>query len=160
MTQLFKAITVGSAALLLNACAATHTAPEPAPTMAHQLSREVAMQAYTEGDYHLAEGLLQRLAEPPYLDPQAPCFLGAIHYRRHAYTAALTRFKECTRHYPERGEAWFNAAAAHLRLATELLLTGRSYQSKEAGQSMLSAHYESLLETLLHLQRAHTSEVN
>lgn len=143
--------------LLIQGCASFSTSTVAEPQPHHDSLRKVAMKAYVEGDYHLAEGLLQQLAEPPHLDPQAPCFLGALHYRQHAYSAALKRFKECRTNYPERSEAWFNAAASHLRLATELLLTGKSF--RQTPNQTSHDNYENLLEALLRLQRVEMNEV-
>lgn len=160
MTSFFKAIVAVSCTFAIGACATTNSSFDSSIPRHEKLSREVAMQAYNEGDYHLAEGLLQQLAEAPILDPQAPCYLGAIHYRQHNYKAALKRFTECSQHFPERSEAWFNAAAAHLRLATELLLTGRSYQGDSFRRQTSHSDYQSLLDALLSMQRVHTSEVD
>lgn len=159
MKKLSKLVAALCCSTVLWGCVATPQAPLLNVAAGQDSMREVAMRAYTDGDYHLAEGLLQQLAAAPYLDPQAPCFLGAIHYRQHAYEAALKRFEQCSLNYPERAEVWFNAAAAHLRLATELMLTGRSYQATEESNGRLAAQYESLLQSLLKLQRVHTSEV-
>ncbi|RUO51770.1 hypothetical protein [Pseudidiomarina homiensis] len=159
MKRFFELLAIALACLFMTACVATNTSPSPSIVAGQDSSREVAMRAYAEGDYHLAEGILQRLAAAPHLDPQAPCYLGAIHYRQHAYQAALKRFQECTTQYPERSEVWFNAAASHLRLATELLLTGRSYQINENSSTALTKQYEGLLKALLQLQRAHADEV-
>lgn len=159
MNKFFKASAISLCFITLWGCVSL---PKTGLKMPHQSldsTREVAMKAYVEGDYHLAEGLLQELAEAPHLDPQAPCFLGAIHYRQHAYKAALRRFDECRQSYPEHLEVWFNAAATHMRLATELLLTGRSYQADPVTEPSLGSHYEELLEALLKLQRVHMSEV-
>lgn len=159
MKKLSKLVAALCCSTVLWGCVATPQAPLLNVAAGQDSMREVAMRAYTDGDYHLAEGLLQQLAAAPYLDPQAPCFLGAIHYRQHAYEAALKRFEQCSLNYPERAEVWFNAAAAHLRLATELMLTGRSYQAPEESNGRLAAQYESLLQSLLKLQRVHTNEV-
>lgn len=159
MKKLSKLVPVLCCSAVLWGCVATPQAPLPNIAAGQDSVREVAMRAYTEGDYHLAEGLLQQLAAAPYLDPQAPCFLGAIHYRQHAYEAALKRFEECSLNYPDRAEVWFNAAASHLRLATELMLTGPSYQEPKGDSSRLATQYESLLQSLLKLQRVHTNEV-
>lgn len=159
MTKLSKLVAALCCSTVLWGCVATPQDPLPNVAAGQDSMREVAMRAYTDGDYHLAEGLLQQLAAAPYLDPQAPCFLGAIHYRQHAYEAALKRFEQCSLNYPERAEVWFNAAASHLRLATELMLTGRSYQTPESATNSLSTQYESLLQSLLNLQRVHTNEV-
>lgn len=130
------------------------------PAVNGEPQRQVAMQAYARGDYHTASGILQRLAQAPHLDPQAPCFLGAIHYRQHEYAAALQRFTECTKAYPERPEFWLNTAATHLRLATEVLLTGRSFQQSEQASNSVPEHYQELLQVLLQLQRVKLQEVN
>ncbi|MBG23335.1 MAG: hypothetical protein CMF22_07745 [Idiomarinaceae bacterium] len=140
-------------------CASTNSADVQPISATSESTREVAMRAYAEGDFHLAEGLLRTLAEAPVYDPQAPCFLGAIHYRQHAYQAALRRFEECRNHFPERAEIWFNTAATHLRLATEALLTGRSYQNNPSAANGVHQQYERLLQALMELQRVHTKEV-
>lgn len=123
--------------------------------------RKVAMQAYQQGDYHLAQGVLRKLAAPPISDPQAPCYLGSIYFRQHEYEAALRSFQSCRQHQPEQQEIWFNSAAIHLRLASELLLTGRSYAARDvnAPETALQENYSRLLEVLLRLQRSSQFEI-
>lgn len=145
---------------LLSGCQITTTTAINSKLEATHPSRNAAMQAYARGDYHIAAGILEKLAQPPALDPQAPCFLGAIHYRRHEYQAALRRFTQCTESFPERSEFWFNAAASHLRLASELLLNGRSYQHASDASVPLPQAYDELLKALLHLQRAQLRGIN
>ncbi|MGQ4277638.1 hypothetical protein ACQ5ES_11370 [Pseudidiomarina sp. E22-M8] len=125
-------------------------------TVNTEQQRAVAMQAYQQGDYHLAQGLLRKLAEPPIADPQASCYLGSIYFRQHEYEAALRSFRGCRQNQPEQLEIWFNSAAIHLRLASELLLTGQSYAALDAGAvpTELQANYSLLLQTLLTLQRS------
>ncbi|RUO57342.1 hypothetical protein [Pseudidiomarina insulisalsae] len=145
-----RVIAMTLSTLFLGACQST---PVVISEPVQQSEREVAMQAYSRGDYHTAEGILQRLAAAPVFDTQAICYLGAIHYRQHEYQAALQRFTECSQHYPEQSEVWFNAAATHLRLATELLLIGRSYQNEALQRSARGQHYQEFLQVLLDLQR-------
>ncbi|MFC0444158.1 tetratricopeptide repeat protein [Pseudidiomarina halophila] len=146
--------------LLLGGCQVT---PEVSQEMTihTEQQRKVAMQAYQQGDYHLAQGVLRRLAEPPISDPQAPCYLGSIYFRQHEYEAALRSFGSCRQQQPEQLEIWFNSAAIHLRLASELLLTGRSYaaQDVDASETELQENYSLLLEALLQLQRTSQSEI-
>lgn len=146
--------------LLLAGCQVT---PEVSSEMTinTEQQRKVAMQAYQQGDYHLAQGVLRRLAEPPISDPQAPCYLGSIYFRQHEYEAALRSFRTCRQQQPEQLEIWFNSAAIHLRLASELLLTGRSYATRDvdATETEIQANYSLLLEALLGLQRSSQLEI-
>ncbi|MDN7138923.1 hypothetical protein J6J34_11955 [Pseudidiomarina sp. 1ASP75-14] len=147
--------------LLLAGCQSTPKAAQQFDSNLEQ-QRQVAMQAYRQGDYHLAQGLLQKLAAHPVADPQAACFLGAIYFRQHEYHAALNSFESCREQQPEQLEIWFNSAAIHLRLASELLLTGKSYARLDASAKPvgLERNYNELLQALLRLQRIATAEAS
>ncbi|CAB0152027.1 hypothetical protein PSI9734_02375 [Pseudidiomarina piscicola] len=142
-----------AASVLLSGCQVTPLPVQHSVNVEQQ--REVAMRAYKQGDYHLAQGLLQKLADAPIADPQAPCFLGAIYYRQHEYPAALKNFERCRQAQPEQLEIWLNSAAVHLRMASELLLAGRSYRPVTADSlaPSIESHYTELLNALMKLQR-------
>ncbi|MBY6065069.1 hypothetical protein [Pseudidiomarina sediminum] len=139
--------------LLIAVFALTLTGCRLTPPMAHldgmtEQQRNIAIRAYQQGDFHTAQGIFLKLTAPTIADAQSICFLAAIYYRQHEYQAALNAFSECQQHYPQRQEVWLNAAATHIRIATELLLAGKSYQHSAA----ITDDYQAFLQALLRLQ--------
>ena len=138
---------------LLFGCKTTTIQP-PAPRLADaEQQRMLAMQAYEKGDYHLAMGILQAI-DNNQADRQASCYIGAIHFRLHEYQAAEQKFNKCRLLNPEDPAAWLNSAATHIRLATEILLSGRSHLSEQS-PALLHGQYDELLQALMRLQNIH-----
>lgn len=141
-----RVVLVCFAVIALAGCALTQPLANSSSFTEQQ--RTLAIRAYQQGDYHTAQGLFLKLTEPKINDPQATCYLAMIYYRQHHYQAALRAFSECQRHFPERQEVWLNAASTHIRLATELLLIGKSQQQ----DTKLDDSYHAFLEALLVFQ--------
>ena len=138
---------------LLIGCKVTADQPFPQQLPNTEQQRRVAMQAYESGDYHLAMGLLQTI-DAQQSDRQASCYIGAIHFRLHEYQAAENKFRKCRLLNPGDASAWLNSAATHIRLATELLLEGKSYQSADEATGAQRPLNE-LLMALMRLQNIH-----
>ena len=152
MSLLIKLLPVFFCTLLFGCKTTTMQSPAPRLADAEQ-RRMLAMQAYEKGDFHLAMGLLQAI-DNNQADRQASCYIGAIHFRLHEYQAAEQKFNKCRLLNPDDAAAWLNSAATHIRLATEILLSGRSHLS-ERQPTELHGRYDELLQALMRLQNIH-----
>jgi len=149
MSLLIKSLPLALCISLLG-CKATSSSESAPHLAAAEQQRRVAMQAYENGDYHVAMGLLQAI-DSQQTDRQASCYIGAIHFRLHEYQAAERKFSKCRLLNPDDASAWLNSAATHIRLATEILLTGSSYQSGQPA-AQPDSQYNELLHALMRLQ--------
>src|SRR5690554_2551229 len=113
---------------------------------------DIALLAYQRGDLHLAEGYLQRVLAANSNHQESWCLLGNINYRLHDYEAATRAFDRCLKINPEQPQIWQNAAAVKLRQATELLLRGQGYLTREeTPSSPLARRFQLLLAELMRL---------